>query len=128
MTMSTKTKHQQRQLASNRFQKLAKQCSFYAIAQHLAKRGYSFEQAHLILFGTTPEERQLAIREQQKQRFQHQRKQSPFFTSEAERGSAEVGALILIASAMLLPFAPALASISAIIGLLILYAGCMSGS
>jgi hypothetical protein len=92
--MSTKTKHQQRQLASNRFQKLAKQCSFYAIAQHLKSRGYTFEQAHILLFGSTPEERQLAIREQQKQRFQHQRKlspfgerkQSPFFTRESERG------------------------------------------
>lgn len=64
--MSEKTKHQHKHLASDRFQKLARQCGFHAVAKHLRSKGYSFDEAHELLFGSKPNARELTV-EQAKQ-------------------------------------------------------------
>lgn len=65
--MSTKTKHQRRAQAVQRVDKLIAQCGIHAIARHLKNRGYSFEEAHTLLLGKSPAERQQAIRNTQQQ-------------------------------------------------------------
>ena len=69
--MSDKIKHQKRQLASGRIVKLAKQCGFFPIATRLRNRGYSFEQAHMLLFGVGPEARQKRLRHQQREAYNY---------------------------------------------------------